>query len=63
MRAGDGQLVAKLGNVGGEGCWGLGLVRLVEKGGIPEIQAVCVVSKTRARRGKVEKYILWMNSR
>ena len=35
------------------GGWGLSLVRLVEKGGIPEIQAVCVVSKARARRGKV----------
>ena len=36
---------------GGKG-WRLSLVRLVEKCGIPEIQAVCVVSKARARRGK-----------
>ena len=52
---GDGQLVTELENVsasGGEG-WRLSLVRLVEKGGIPEIQAGCVVSKARARRGKV----------
>ena len=32
--------------------WRLSLVRLVEKGGIPEVQAVCIVSKARARRGK-----------
>ena len=54
----DGQLAAELGDMymwwPGEG-WRLSLVRLVEegheKGGVPETQAVCVVSKARARRG------------
>ena len=31
----------------------MSLVRLVERGGVPEVQAVCVVSKARAKRGKV----------
>ena len=39
----------------GGGGWRLSLVRLVEKGGIPEIQAVCVVSKVRARSGKTSR--------
>ena len=41
------------------GGWRLSLVRLVEEGGIPEVQAVCVVSKARkrARRGKSPRII------
>ena len=31
-----------------------GEAHLVERGGIPEIQAVCVVSKARAKRGKLD---------
>ena len=31
----------------------VGLVVLVERDKIPEVQAVCVASKARARRGKV----------
>ena len=49
----DGQLAAELEDMGGEGGWRLSLVRLVERDRIPEIQAVCVVSKARAKRGKV----------
>ena len=45
--------MTELGNIsGGEG-WrlsGLSLVRLVKRNKVPEIQAVCVVSKARARR-------------
>ena len=39
--------------MGGEEGWRLSLLRVVERGGIPEIQAVCVVPKARAKRGKV----------
>ena len=38
--------------MGGEGGWKLSLV---ERGGLPEIQAACVVSKARAKRGKVSR--------
>ena len=51
---GGGQLVAELGKsiwvVGG---WRLSLVRLVERDKATEIQAVCVVAKAKARKGKV----------
>ena len=51
---GDGQLI-ELGDVSGGKGWRSSLVRLVEKGGMSEVQAVCVVSKAmrRARSGKV----------
>ena len=52
---GGGQLAAELGNMGGEEDWRLSLMRLVERPGtgylrIPATQAVCVVSKARAKR-------------
>ena len=52
---GDGQLLTELGDVSGGKGWRPSLVRLVDKGGMPEVQAVCVVSKARrkARSGKV----------
>ena len=40
------------GNICGEGGWRL---RLVERGGIPEIQAAYVMLKARAKRGKVSR--------
>ena len=51
---GDGQLLTELGDVSGGKGWRSSLVRLVEKGGVSEVQAVCVVSKARwrARSGK-----------
>ena len=52
---GDGQLLTGLEDVRGGKGWRLSLVRLVEKDGAMEVQAVCVVSKAkkRARRGTV----------
>ena len=52
---GDGQLPTELGDVSGGKGWRLSLVRLVEKGGMSEVQAVCALSKARrrARSGKV----------
>ena len=44
---GDGQLLTKVEDVSGVEGWRLSLVRLVEKGGVPEALAVCVVSKAR----------------
>ena len=51
----DGQLVTELEDVSGGKGRRLSLVRLVEKGGIPEAQVVCGVSKARARRGKASR--------
>ena len=52
---GDGQLLTELEDVRGGKGWRLSLVRLVEKDGAMEVQAVCVVSKAkkRARSGTV----------
>ena len=50
---GDGQLLTELEDVSGGESWRLSLIRLVEKEGVPVVQAVCVVSKARARRGKM----------
>ena len=46
---GDGQLVTELGNIDGQKGWMLSLVRQVERGQTPVVQAACVVSKARAK--------------
>ena len=48
---GAGQLATKLGNMDGEEGWRLSLVKVAKQDQELEIQAVCVVSKGRARRG------------
>ena len=52
---GDGQLLTELEDVSGGKGWRLSLARLVEKDGILEVQAICVVSKARGtvRSGKI----------
>ena len=50
-----GQLSTELGNLDSEEGWRLGVIRLVEQNQVPVVQAACVVSKGRARRGKVFK--------
>ena len=50
---GDGQLAKRLGDLGGQEGWRLGLVRMVAGDLAPAVSAVCVVSEARPRRGRV----------